>query len=158
MPRRCSKSFTYKMGFTASRMRRGIALSDLQTLAFFLRGDFPAFVRIPVDLTKEADQNTHILLLESAAAEDAAEGEEDVLGILGIEIADLEQRCFHLVEQTLDILGGRTLNLLTGGSFERREKYFVKADRRRLRQIQRRVFGVGGNRDDPLAVSQILIR
>src|ERR1051326_4948160 len=146
------------MGFTASRMRRGIALSDLQTLAVFLRGDFPAFVRIPVDLTKEADQNTHILLLQSTAAEDAAEGEEDVLGILRIEIADLEEGCFHLVEQTLDILGGCALDLFPGACFERREKYFVKADRRRLRQIQRRVFGGGGNRDDPLAVFQILIR
>src|ERR1051326_9474058 len=121
------------MGFTASRMRRGIALSDLQTLAFFLRGDFPAFVRIPVDLTKEADQNTHILLLQAAAAEDAAEGEEDVLGILGIEIADLEQRCFHLVEQTLDILGGGALNLLTGGRFERRGQNFVKRREERRR-------------------------
>src|ERR1051325_11606122 len=106
------------MGFTASRMRRGIALSDLQTLAFFLRGDFPAFVRIPVDLTKEADQNTHILLLQATAAQDAAEGEEDVRAILRIERADREEGCLLLGPRPLVILAGRTLNLLTGGCYE----------------------------------------
>src|SRR5262245_27388943 len=78
-------------------------LSDLDALFFFFCNDLPALFGIPFDLPEHAGENAHVFGFQTVAAEDAAEGEQHMLGIVRIEKADLEQRSTHNVKEPFDI-------------------------------------------------------
>ena len=134
-----------------------LLLANSYSSFFFFLYDSPTSLRIPLNLAKQAGQNSHVRLFQTAAAEDAPEGEKHMLGIFRVQKTDLQKRSSHPIKQALDLFHRRPLNCSFGRTSQRSDVNLVQANDNCVGQIERDVVRVGGDRKQPLARFEVLV-
>src|SRR5215468_11203913 len=117
-----------------------------------------AALRKPLDLAGDAVQDAHLVILEPATPEHAAQCEHDVLWVLWMEEADAQQRPLQVLEHALDRCARRWRDRSQRRLRATRDAAQVVADEQDgLREVERRVDRTGVEGDQALAVAQVVV-